>query len=593
MTFDQTAIFVILALALAGFIWGRWRYDVVAFAALIAAVLVGVVPSGEAFLGFGHPATITVIGVLIMSRALLNSGAVDLLADRLTPGTRTPATHIGTLIGIGAPLSAIMNNVGALSLLMPVAVQSAIKAKRSPAVILMPLSFGTILGGLVTLIGTPPNIIVATYRGRVADAPFGMFDFTPAGAAVAVAGGLFVALIGWRLIPKSRRAAPPPGELFHIEDYVAEAKVPAESPSIGKSLGEIDDDAREQDVVVIGLIRDRMRIFAAARHQHIQEGDIVVLEAAAKRIDKFVTESGLELVGTEEEATAFLKAEHMTVGEVVVSPGARIEGRNARDLRLAGRYGVNLLAISRQGQPITARLNSVRFRAGDVLLFQGEPERLNQVNSALGLLPLAERSLQIGRAPQAGLTVAIFAAAILAATFGVMSLQIALGLSSIAVVVLRIVPLTQLYEAIDWPVVVLLGAMMPIGEALETTGATQMMVGAIGGLSEGVSPLLILALLLIVTMTLSDVMNNAATAVVAAPIAFGVAQLLGLNPDAFLMAVAIGASCAFLTPIGHQNNALILGPGGYHFGDYWRMGLPLEVLIVVVAVPMIAWVFPL
>ena len=301
----------------------------------------------------------------------------------------------------------------------------------------------------------------------------------------------------------------------------------------------------------------------------------------------------MELVGTEEEATAFLKAEHMTVGEVVVSPGARIEGRNARDLRLAGRYGVNLLAISRQGQPITARLNSVRFRAGDVLLFQGEPERLNQVNSALGLLPLAERSLQIGRAPQAGLTVAIFAAAILAATFGVMSLQIALGLSSIAVVVLRIVPLTQLYEAIDWPVVVLLGAMMPIGEALETTGATQMMVGAIGGLSEGVSPLLILALLLIVTMTLSDVMNNAATAVVAAPIAFGVAQLLGLNPDAFLMAVAIGASCAFLTPIGHQNNALILGPGGYHFGDYWRMGLPLEVLIVVVAVPMIAWVFPL
>jgi di/tricarboxylate transporter len=593
MNFDQTSIFVILGLALIGFIWGRFRYDVVAFVALIAAVIIGVIPADRAFLGFGHPATITVIGVLIMSKALQNSGFVEIIADRLAPLTGSPSTHIGTLVGIGAPLSAIMNNVGALSLLMPVAVQSAIKAKRSPAVVLMPLSFGTILGGLVTLIGTPPNIIIATYRGTVTGEPFGMFDFSPAGLAIAVAGSLFIALIGWRLIPKSRRSAPPPGELFHIEDYVAEAIVPEGSEAIGRSLGEIDDESRDQDVVLIGLIRGQMRIYAAARHQFIQADDILVLEGPAEKINKFVSSLTMEMVGLEGEGTAFLKADHMSVNEVVVSPGSRMEGRSARDLRLAGRYGVNMLALSRQGQPLMRRLNSVQFRAGDVLLFQGETERLAQVMAQLGCLPLAARPLQIGRARKAGLTAAIFAAAIAAAALGFLPLPISISAAAAAVVLLNILPVTQLYESIDWPVVVLLGAMMPIGEALESTGATRIMAEVIGDASTGLSPLLILAALMIITMTLSDIMNNAATAVVAAPIAFGVAQILGVNPDAFLMAVAVGASCAFLTPIGHQNNAIILGPGGYHFSDYWRMGLPLEVIIVFVGVPVIAWVFPL
>ena len=279
MTFDQTAIFAILGLALVGFVWGRWRYDIVAFVALMAAALIGIVPASEAFLGFSHPATITVVSVLILSRALSNSGAVDLIADRIRPMTASPFTHIGTLVGIGAPLSAVMNNVGALSLLMPVAVQTAIKAKRSPGTILMPLSFGTILGGLITLIGTPPNIIIATYRGQVTGEPFGMFDFTPAGAAIAVVGTAFVALIGWRLIPRSRRQASPAEDLFKIEDYVAEALVPEDSGAIGMTIGEIDDSAREFDVIIMGLIRNHMRIFAAARHQRIQAGDILVVEA--------------------------------------------------------------------------------------------------------------------------------------------------------------------------------------------------------------------------------------------------------------------------------------------------------------------------
>jgi di/tricarboxylate transporter len=593
MTYEQTSIFVILGLTLAAFMWGRWRYDVVAFVALIATVILGLLPAARAFTGFSHPATITVIEVLILSRALSNSGAVDIIADKIKLSVGRPWTHIGTLVGITAPLSAIMNNIGALSLMMPVAIQSALKAKRSPATILMPLSFGSILGGLVTLIGTPPNVIIATYRGQVNGEPFGMFDFTPVGATVAVVGVIYVAFIGWRLIPRSRRALASQQDLFHIEDYVAEAKVPEGSETVGKTVGEVDGLAREQDVVIIGLIRNHMRIFAAARHQRVKAGDILVVEAGPKEIDRFVTARQLELVGTDDEGTAFLKTDEIALSEAVVTPGSAIVGRSARNLDMAGRHGVNLLAIARQGRPLTDRINSVRFRSGDVILLQGEVERLNQVIATLGCLPLAERRLQLGKGQQAGLTAAIFAAAIIAATIGAVSLQISLGAAVAAVILLNIVPVREIYESIDWPVVVLLGAMMPIGEALETTGATQLMASGIGDLAGAASPLIILAIVMIVTMTLSDVMNNAATTVVAAPIAYGVAQILGVNPDPFLMAVAIGASCAFLTPIGHQNNTLILGPGGYHFSDYWRMGLPLEIIIVAVSVPMIALVFPL
>lgn len=593
MTYEQTTLFIILGLAMAAFIYGRWRYDLVAFSALLAAVILGIVPSGQAFLGFGHPATITVAAVLILSRALSNSGAVDILADRLKPATRSPTLHIGTLLGIGAPLSAIMNNVGALSLLMPVAVQSAIKAKRSPATVLMPLSFGTILGGLVTLIGTPPNIIIATYRGRTVGEPFGMFDFTPVGAATALTGLLFITLIGWRLIPRSRRVLASQEEVFRIEDYIAEAKITEDSDSIGRSVGDMDDLAREQDVVIIGIIRGDIRIFAAARHQLLRPDDILVLEGGPTEIDKFVNARGLELVGTAEEARASLKTDNIALSEAVVTPTSRIAGRNARDLRLSARYGINLLALSRQGRPLTERINSARFRIGDVLLLQGEEERLHQVIAALGCLPLAKRRLQLGQVRQAWLSVVIFAAAVLLTVFGALSLPVSFSLAVVGVVLLNIVPPREIYESIDWPVIVLLGAMIPVGEALQTTGATLVIAGAIGNIMSGAPPIAVLAVLMAVTMLLTNVMNNAATAVVAAPIALGIANTLGVDPDGFLMAVAVGASSAFLTPIGHQNNTLIMGPGGYHFGDFWHLGLPLQLVILAVSVPMIALVFPL
>jgi len=593
MPYEQAAIFAILGLTLGFFIWGRWRYDVVAFLALLLSVLAGVVPHDAAFTGFGHPATVTVAMVLIISRALSNSGAVDLISRHVTLVGERLSLGIAALSGLGAALSAVMNNVGALALLMPVAIRAANKAKQSPAVILMPLSFGSILGGLVTMIGTPPNIIIATYREKSAGEPFGLFDFTPVGLVAAVTGVIFIAVVGWRLIPAKRRRTSSSEELFGLEDYVSEARVPADTPAVGLTVHEIEALTAESGALVVGVIRKGRRGFGVDRREAIQTGDRLIIEAGPDDIGSFISTLKLEVVGVEGPRASLLSAENTSLMEAVVPPRARIERRSVQSVRLRSRYGVTLLAVSRQGRPIRERLKSLPLKAGDVLLLQGDQDHLPEAISAIGCLPLAERGLQIGQPGQAGLCAGIFAAAIIAAAAGLLPFTIALALAALAMVMLRIVPPREIYESVDWPVILLLGAMIPVGEALETSGATLLIAETILDIGAGLSPVFMLAMLMVVTMTLSDIMNNAATAVVMAPISVGIAGQLGVDADPFLMAVAVGASCAFLTPIGHQNNMLIMGPGGYHFSDYWRMGLPLEILIIMVSLPMILWVWPL
>lgn len=593
MTYEQYAISGLLAVALVGFVWGRWRYDVVAFVCLIGAVFLGVVPGSLAFSGFGHPATITVIAILILSRALSNSGAVESLSKLLAPATGSPGTHIGALSLIATPLSAIMNNIGALSLLMPVAIQSAVKAARSPATVLMPLSFASILGGLITLIGTPPNIIIANYRGTVADEPFGMFSFAPVGGVIAIVGVAFIALVGWRLIPRARLKFSEEKELFKIDDYVAEIAVGEDSPAIGRSIHDLHDEAAEEDVKILGLVREGTRGYMRVRYLPLRAGDRLVVEAPPAALTSYAPKAGFELSGTANDGAVDIEGENTVLVEAVIPPRSTLTGRTPRLVGLTGRAGLHLLGISRQGRPIRDRLYQVKFRPGDILLLHGEDEHVHRLIGELGCLPLAPRKLggQPGR--KASIVIAAFAAAIALSIVGIAPLPISFSAAAAIVVVTNIVPLREVYDAVDWPVVVLLGAMLPLGGALETTGVTELITNGIVGLSGSWGPVAILTIILVITMTLSDIMNNAATAVVAAPIAYGTALQLGANPDAFLMAVAVGASCAFLTPIGHQNNTLIMGPGGYQFGDYWRVGLPLEIIIVAVAVPMILWVWPL
>ena len=593
MTSGQIAISAIILAAAGFFVWGRWRYDLVAFTALIAAVLTGVIPADMAFAGFGHPAVITVLAVLVISRGLFNSGAVDLIARSVIKASASPFLHVAVLAGVAACLSAFMNNVAALALLMPVAIQSCVKVGRSPALVLMPLSFGSILGGLTTLIGTPPNIIVASFRARIADSPFGMFDFTPVGGVVAVAGVLFVALIGWRLLPRAVRERNVTADLIAIENYVTEAAVTEKSKAIGQPINELDTAVAAMDARIIGLIRQGHRILSAARREQVQAGDVLMLEASADGIAAAVDDLHLELVGERGKTIEPLTREGAVMVEAVVQPRSHIEGHTVSSLGMGRNYDVNILAVSRQGMPHRGRLRSFRFEAGDVLLMQGDEENIHNALARFGCLPLTIREATIGKNKMILPAIGLFAAAVAAAAMNLTAITIAFSLVMIAMVLLRMVSLRELYEAIDWPVLVLLGAMIPVGGALESTGTTGLVASAILAMAGDVSPLVLLAVVLIVTMTLSDIMNNAATAIVMAPISIGIAEALDASVDPFLMAVAVGASCAFLTPIGHQNNTLIMGAGGYRFGDYWRMGLPLEILIVVISVPMIAYVWPL
>jgi di/tricarboxylate transporter len=593
MNQEQIAIFSILIGVLALFVWGKIRYDVVAFLGLIVSILLGLVSTEDAFSGFSHPATITVAMVFVLSRGLGNSGAVDLLMSQFMFTVKRVSLHVAMLSGISAIFSTMMNNIGALAVLMPIGIESSVKSKRSPAVILMPMSFASILGGLVTLIGTPPNIIIANFRTDVKGEPFSMFDFSPVGGVLAVVGVAFIALVGWRLIPKKRRTSVAVEELVSINDYITELLVQKESELIGIPLRELDQRAEKVDVEIVGLIRGKQRILAGLRHETIRGRDILVVEAGPKELDKFITDTKVELVTGNKEKATLLRSKDTTLMEAVVQPSSTMEGQTFTTLRLKSRYGVHLLGVSRQGKAIRKRLRHVVFRGGDVLLLQGDSESLVGLISSLGCLPLAKRRLSLGADKKASLAAGIFIASVGATTIGITSAQIAFATGAILMVVFSIVPVRDVYREIDWPVVVLLGAMIPIGGALESTGGTQLIAETIMSLGASMAPSLILAMVLIVTMTLSDVMNNAATAVVMAPVAVSIANQLGVNVDPFLMAVAVGASCAFLTPIGHQNNTLILGPGGYQFGDYWRMGLPLEILLVVISVPMILFVWPL
>jgi len=593
VTTPQIISLAILGGALVLFVWGRWRHDVVALIALAAGLISGLVPGGEAFAGFGHPAVITVAAVLVISRALANAGAVDLLLRYIAPLTGRPSIHIGGLGGISAVLSGFINNVGTLALMMPVAIKSAAGAGRTPGSILMPISFAAILGGLLTLIGTPPNIIVATFRADALGEPFHMFDFTPVGAPIALAGLLFVAFVGWRLIPKERRERSAPDELFDIKGYLTEARVQDDSDIVGKLLREVEDVAAEHDATILGVVRDERRILRPTWRGALEAGDILILEAAPESIDKVVTTLGLTLADEGKDVTETLRSDEVGLVEAVVTAGSVAEGRNARGLRLRTYHGVKLLGVSRQGRPTRGRLRSFTFRAGDVLLLQGDTEQMPGTLADLGLLPLAERDLQIGKRRKLWIALAVFIAAIICAALGIVGAPVALTLAALAMLLFDVISPREAYRNIDWSVIVLMGALMPVGAALEATGTTVLIADAILFIAGNAAPVVALGLILVVTMTLSDVINNAATAVVMAPISLGVASSLGVNPDGFLMAVAVGASCAFLTPIGHQNNALIMGPGGYRFGDYWRMGLPLELIIVAVALPMILLVWPL
>lgn len=592
MTLDQSIAFAVLLIVLVLFVWGRWRYDIVAVGALLAVTSTELVTPAEALAGFSNSAVMTVAAVLAISRALSNSGVIDVATSHLRTLTENQTLHVASLTGVCAVASAFMNNVGAIALMLPVALVSCAERDRSPAIVLMPLAFASILGGLMTLIGTPPNIIIANFRGEMTGQPFGMFDYSPVGVPVAFVGVVFLALVGWRLVPRKRMGRKSADQLFAIEEYITEVRVKSGSSLIGKHYGEMED-AIGQDVVVAGRLHEDGKVTKPARRQIVAAGDILILKADPTDLKPTMDEFGLELYGEVPKEMQKLEADNVKIYEAVVGVESPLVGLSPANLRLRSGFTLHVLAVARAGEPIRKQIKNVDFRAGDVLLMQGDEDSAPDTLTALNLLPLPERGLTLGKPRKVWLALGIFAAALALNLTGALPIAIAFLGAVGAFVVTNVLPTRELYSHIDWPIIVLLGAMIPVGQALENTGATGLMAGSIVGMTQSLPLWGVLAVVMVVTMFLSDLINNAATALVMAPIAAAIAQELGVSVDPFLMCVAIGASCAFLTPIGHQSNTLVMGPAGYHFGDYWRVGLPLEALIVAMSIPLISWIWPL
>lgn len=587
---EQLIVITILAVALILFVWERWRYDVVALLALLAVTLTGIIPAQEAFIGFGHPAVVTVAGVLVISRALINSGAVDLLARYVLQVGNRPTVQVGVLSTVTAFCSAIMNNVAAVALLMPLGIQMARKVGRSPSLLLMPLAYSSLLGGMLTLIGTPPNIVIATYRDNIGAGSFGMFDFAPVGLGIVGVNLLYLSLVGWRLVPE-RKGQASREAIFQIKDYLTEVRVPEKSPLLGQRLREISAFS-EGDVIVTGLLRDKHRSLMPTGYTILQNEDILIVQADSASLKTFLDETGLELVASK-SLSDLATSEEISVLEAVVTPQSVMVGKTVRNLRLRQQQNINLLAIARQGAPLRKRIRNIRFEAGDVLLLQGQADTLYESVAALECLPLAERNLRIGQTRRIVLAIAIFATAIIATVLGLAAIQIAIMAAAVAMVLAGLISLREAYDSIEWPIIILLGAMMPVAEALERTGGADWIATQLLRLAGDAHPAVALGIVLVGSMILTPLVNNAAAALLMAPIAVGIAQGLNVSPDAFLMAAAVGVSCDFLTPIGHQSNTLVMGPGGYKFSDYARVGLPIELLVIVTGIPLLLFFWPL
>ncbi|MDJ1157967.1 SLC13 family permease [Chelatococcus sp. SYSU_G07232] len=591
MTLDQALAFAIVIAMMGLFVWGRLRYDVVAMIALLAAVAAGVVPADRAFAGFGDDIVIIVASALVVSAAVGRSGMIELVLRRVGPYLKTTGQQVFALVAAVTLMSAIVKNIAALAMLMPVAFHLARRTDTSPSYLLMPMAFGSLIGGIMTLVGTSPNVIVSRVRAETMGEPFRMFDFTPVGASIAVAGVIFLT-VGYRLLPAARKGTASIEAAFNIEDYTTEASVPPDSSIVGKTVGDLEKLA-EGEVEVTRIIRGHLRRFSPSVRRIIEAGDILLLEGEPAALERVVARAKLKLAREDAAPGKAEASDEIGVMEAVVTGDSLLIDRTPLDLRLYERFQINVLAVSRRGERIKHQMRAVQFRAGDVVVLQGNLKFMPEILGELGCLPLAERELRLGASRRSLLPVVILGAAMVLMALNIVPVAVAFFGAAVALLVTNAISLKEAYGAIEWPILVMFGALIPVSDAIRTTGGTDLIAGWLSMAAEAMPPLGALALILVAAMAVTPFLNNAATVLVMAPIAAGFASKLGYRPDPFLMAVAIGAACDFLTPIGHQSNTLVMGPGGYRFGDYWRLGLPLSIIVVIVGVPLIAFFWPL
>lgn len=593
---EQIIVFIVIATTLGLFIDGRIRYEFVALLGLITLSLTGIISPEEVFLGFGHPAVITVASVLIISSALLKSGVIDSLVALLNKGKKGIRFKIMSLMIITAILSGFMNNIGALALIMPIAIRVAKENKASSSAFLMPVAFASLLGGMMTQIGTPPNLIVSSYRVQASGQPFAFFDFAPVGIVLVFVGILFTVAFGNRLIPK--RKSDSDDNIFNIEDYLSEVVVTEDSKLAGKNLRELFI-AYKLELNILSIVRRQHKIISPSANEQLQVGDILIVRSLSTELTDLINKTGLSLKGAKLyslDSNFLLKSDNVELSEVVLRDDSFLIGRTALETSLRNRYNVNLVAVSRKGRPSFERLKTWRFKPGDILLIQVPSSLIPDIFTKLRCLPLAERNIDLNIVRdkrKEGLPIIIFTISILLTTFGVLPVQIAFSLAAIFLVLFKSITPREFYEAIEWPSIIMLGSLLPLGSALQSSGGSETIASILSNISTALSPSIMVGVLMVITMILTNLISNTASAALMAPIAFSLAQFMGVSPDPILMCISVASSSAFLTPIGHQSNMLVMGPGGYKFTDFWRLGLPLSILVVLIGTPLILYVWPL
>lgn len=575
------------------FIWGRLPYDLVALLALLAGVLIGIIPAGEAFSGFGDDVVIIVASALLVSAAVARSGAVETAMRPLLRNLHGAQAQVPVLVGAVTVLSMVTKNVGALAMLMPVAAQLSRRTGTPLSWLLMPMAFGSLIGGIVTLVGTSPNILVSKVREDILGKPFGMFDYTPVGIVIAVLGVVFLSF-AYRLLPDRRAASRSMEAAFNIEEYSTEARVPEDSPFVGQTVARLEALA-EGGLRVTTIIRERFRRYAPRPDWELRAEDVLLLSGEPDDLERVVARARLRLAGEEAagDDSPDSDGDDNAVAEGVVIADSPLVGRTPAEAQLRYRHGLGLLAVSRSGQRLTRRLRRLRLEVGDVLILKAPRDRLAPSLGDLRILPLSQRDVALGSRKRSWLPLLILAAAMVLVAAHVVPVAVAFAGAAALMLLLRVMSMEEAYASIEWPVIVLLAALIPVSNAIQATGGSDLIAAGLEHVAGRVPPLLALGLMIVLAMAVTPFLNNAATVLVMAPIAASLAERLGLNPDPFLMAVALGAACDFLTPIGHQCNTLVMGPGGYRFGDYWRLGLPLSILVVVVGTPLIAVIWGL
>lgn len=589
MTLQQGLAFSIVGLAVALFVWGRFRYDLVALGMLLLGVVTGVVKPASAFSGFTSDVVVIIACALVMSAAVARSGVIEQLLRPLLSRLHTTSAQVVGLAGATAVLSMLTKNVGALAILMPVAIRKARSSGTSRSSLLMPMSFMSLLGGLVTLVGTSTNIIASQVRQDALGKPFRMFDFAPVGLTLTAAGLIFVS-VGWRLLPRDRQGTAGMGEALDAR-YATEAKVPDDLPADLETISDLKLGA--DDVRLTAVLRDGAPRHAPFPDARLIPGDTLMLEGGQEGLANVFARTPLIQARRDSAVEKDQASEEVRSIEAVVETESVLVGRSAGGLRLQPQFGVNLLAVGRRGQRITEQISDLTLQAGDVLVLQAGEKALPAALQSLGVLPLVERDVQLGATPRRWLPVAILAAAMVLVAFNLVSVAVAFFGAAVLTVATGGLSMREAYGALDAKVLVLIGALTPLSEAIRTTGGAALAAGALAGVLHDQPAILVLGAMMVAAMACSPFLHNAPTVLVLGPIGVALASRLHLSPDAFLMAVATGAGCDFLTPVGHQSNTLVMGPGGYRFGDYARLGLPLSVLVLALGLPLIALVWRL